>query len=441
MIRSAAATILLVALTVALRRIYEVGLGLPGLPVAVSLGFILVASYTFSTLFVPLRLPRICAYMVMGMLCGPFGLKLISAEGVEQLRLIEQIAIALIALTAGGELHWSLLRSRSRSLFILLAVLSVVLLGGTTLGFLLLVPAIAFLRGAPGPILFAAALLMGVTALAKSPSTAVAVLKETRAKGPLSETVLAVLLMLDVAAVVLFAVALGVAEQLIGREGGVRFADLAGVLGHVTGALPVGFVIGLLASVYLRFVRGNYLLFVLLLCLLVVEVSNAVGIELIMMAVVAGFTVENFSDQGDDLMRAIDQSYLPVYVVFFALAGASVNFAFIASNWALTLSFIVIIGGLTWLGAGLGGRLAGLERSYRRYTFMGLIAQAGLNLSFATVIRDRLPIPMPGGLTLGEGLQTLIVARVAVKQFIGPILFRFALARVGEIGGSEGGKK
>jgi hypothetical protein len=68
---------------------------------------------------------------------------------------------------------------------------------------------------------------------------------------------------------------------------------------------------------------------------------------------------------------------------------------------------------------------------------MGLIAQAGLNLSFATVVRDRLPIDLGNGVTLGESLQTLIVARVAAKQLIGPILFRFALGRLGEVKSGE----
>jgi len=427
-IRSAIVTLLLVLLLLALGHLYEDVLGLPGLPAAVSLGFILVASHTFSRLFVPLRLPRICAYMVMGMLCGPFVLGLISRQSVEDLRLIERAAIALIALTAGGEIRWALIRQRYGTLLVLMASIAVVVLVGTTAGFLALLPMVGFLEGAPGPAIIAAAVLMGVTAVAKSPSTAVAVIKETRARGTLTETILAVLLLLDVTAVILFAFALGFAEQLTGHVDTFRLADLLALLWEIVGALPVGAAIGLLVSLYFRFVRGNYLLFVFLLCLLLVETADAWGIEPIMMAVMVGFTVENLSDQGEDLMRAIDRSHLPVYVAFFTLAGASVDFRFLGLNWGSTLALIVLIGGLTWVGTELGGWLRRFEKPHRHYLFMGLIAQAGLNLSFATVIRDRLPPP------LGEGLYTLILARVAVKQLLGPILFRFALDRVGEIG-------
>ena len=159
--------------------------------------------------------------------------------------------------------------------------------------------------------------------------------------------------------------------------------------------------------------------------------------ELIMMAVVVGFTVENLSGQGDEMLRAIDRSDLPVYVAFFTLAGASINFTFLGSNLGVTAIFVLLIGLLTWLGSEAGGWLAGLKTPHRHYVFTGLIAPAGLNLSFATIVRDRLAIDLGNGLTLGESLQTLIVALVAVKQLIGPILFRFALERLGEVHGGE----
>lgn len=441
MIRSGVITLFLVFLALALRRFYENVLDLPGLPAAVSLGFILVASYTFSHLFVPLRLPRICAYIVMGMLCGPFGLGLIPQPSDSGLHLIERVAIALIALTAGGEIRWALLRRRYDTLLLLTGSVMVVVMLGSVGGFLALSRWIDFLHGAPWKVIFAAAVLLGVTAMAKSPATAVAVLKETGARGTLSETVLAVLLLLDIGAVVFFAVALGLAERWVGGAQTSHSVNSLGLMWHIAGALPVGAVIGLLVSLYLRFARGNYLLFVFLLCLLLVEISEAWNIELIMMAVMAGFAVENLSDQGEDLVRAIDRSDLPVYVAFFTLAGASVNFDFLVANWALTLAFIVLIGGLTWAGTELGGWLGRFEKPHRHYVFTGLIAQAGLNLSFAATIRDRLTLPLTDELTLGKALATLIIARVAVKQLLGPILFRFALDRVGEIGAASQEKR
>lgn len=476
MIRWGASTVMLVLLALGLRGFYVNVLDIrTGLPAAVSLGFILVASYTFSRLFVPLRLPRITAYLVMGMLCGPDLLGLISDKGVADLRLIERAAIALIALQAGGEIRWADLRKRVRVLLFFVGSLLVVVLFGTIGGFLALVPLMGIFRDAPWLVVLAAAVLMGITAVAKSPATAVAVIKETQSRGPMTETVITVLLILDIVAVILFAFGLGLAESWCEREAASASVHMAagapaartpeavpvppaplpeapvekapaesahatsvlGLLWQIAGALPLGAVIGLLASLYLRFARGNYLLFVFLLCLLLVEISNAMGIELIMMAVVAGFVVENLSDQGDEMMQAIDRSYLPVYVAFFTLAGASVKFDFLLAHWALTLVFVVLIGSLTWGGSALGGKLGNLQKPQRHYVFTGLLAQAGLNISFATMIRDRLTFPLTDTITLGAALQTLILARVAIKQLVGPILFRFALERVGEVAAAE----
>lgn len=438
MIRSLAATLVLVVLMLALKHVYVDVLGLEkGIPAAVSLGFILVAAYTFSRLFVPLKIPRICGYMIMGMICGPFGLELISRQGLDGLRLIEKGAIALIAVTAGGELRWSVLRRDFRTLTILVACLTLVLFAGTCAAFVGLAPKIGLLAGAPGAAVMAAAVLIGVTAVAKSPATAVAVIKETHARGRLTETCLTVLLILDVIAVIAFAIALGFAERKVGGGEGMNAHDLLGLAWHVAGALPIGILIGFLASLYLRFARGTYLLFMFLLCLLMVEISVIWKIELIMMAVMAGFTVENIADRGDELIRAIDRSDLPVYVAFFTVAGASIDFPFLLANWGLSLTFFLLIGTLTFLGTELGGWLGKVPTPHRHYLFMGLIAQAGLNLSFAAVLRDRLNLPLSGGQTLGYALYTLIVARVAAKQLIGPILFRFALGRVGEIGAGK----
>jgi len=433
MTRAAATTILLVLAAAALRALYT-RLGMPALPPAVTLGFILVAGYTFSRLFVPLHLPRVSAYLLMGMICGPFGLALITESSAQELKLIEQSAIALIALTAGGEIRWALLRSRWRSFLTLTASLAVVIVPLTAAVMLAVGPHLPLFRGAGTPVIFVAALLLGITGMVKALSTTVAVIKETDARGLLSETVLAVLVLVSVLAIFLYTIVLGLAEGVLGGPGRLGGGELIGLFWRIAGALPVGGLIGLLAALYLKYERQNNLLFVLFLCLLLVAVAQAWQIDLIMMGVMTGFAVENLSNRGRDLITAVDRSYLPVYVAFFTLAGAEIDFSFLFANWALTGGLILLVAALTWLGAELGGWLVRLPRPARHYFFMGMIAQAGVNLGFATVIRDRLTMPLPSGPSLGQVIYNITLACIAVNEVIGPILFRFALERVGEIG-------
>jgi Kef-type K+ transport system membrane component KefB len=138
--------------------------------------------------------------------------------------------------------------------------------------------------------------------------------------------------------------------------------------------------------------------------------------------------MENISRHGEGaaLRHAMERSAAPVFVVFFALAGAHMALAEIRALWFLIIPIVFVRIGAIWLGVRLGARWAGVDNAQSRFVWMGLVSQAGVAIGLATVVAQIYPVR-------GVLIQTLFLAVIAINETIGPILFRQALVRSGEV--------
>lgn len=386
------------------------------------LGFLLVAAYLAGQVARQLSLPGITGYLLLGLLVGPYALGILSATTVQRFRLVDEIALSLIALSAGGELRLPVVRDRLRSIGTITAVQVGVVF---TLVALLVYASrdlIGFLHGLPKRSAEAVALLFGLVAVANSPATTVAVITEEKAEGVLSQTVLGLTVVKDVLILVLMALLIPLAAAVM--EPGRGFAlDAVGVVSfEVLASLAVGVGFGAAVSLFLRYGGGRQVLAVLAAAFLSVEIAEHFALEYILISMSAGFMVQNFSDQGPELLEALEANSLPVYALFFAVAGAGLDIPALREAWRIALVIIlarmVSVYGSTWLGA----RLAGDEPIVRRHAWSGFVAMAGVTLGIANLIRERFP-------ELGGSVASLIIAIIAVNQLIGPPIFRYALVR------------
>lgn len=400
--------------------------GDPGGVELVSLGVLLVGGLLAGDLAERVRLPRVTGYLVVGMALGPSLLGVVPMEDVHRLSLFEEVALGLIALTAGGEFSWKVVRSRWR------------LLTGVTLAHTLglgsLVAGLAWLGLGWSPFLgplsegarAAAALLLGVIAVAKSPATTIAVITETRARGPLVDAVLGVTILKDLVLLLLFAVASGLAHRWVGS--GAARGGVGALLVDVTLSLGLGVLVGAGLGAYLRWVGRHAELLLVALALLAAEVGTGTHLEPLLLCMAAGFTARNlFPAAAEPFLQALEKASPPLYVIFFALVGA-----------ALPLGVLLAVGPAALLLAGT--RLAGIwaftrlpaavhraPASFQRWGWTGFVAQAGLSLGLASRVRSE----MPG---FGEVLATLVVGAVVINQLVGPVLWRWGLTASGEAG-------
>jgi Kef-type K+ transport system membrane component KefB len=397
-------------------------------------GFLILAADTVGGLAHTLRLPRIVGYLLAGVLVGPSVLGTVSSEAVEQLAPVSALAIALIAFLAGAELRWSELRDHGITILkILAAEMSLTLVSVTAL-LMLLRERVPFLAGTDATSAMGLSLLFGVIAVVHSPAVTMALLTETKARGPVARTTLGVVLLSDVAVILLFSGVLSLARSVVpAGPGEVAGTSLGLLVWEIAGALLVGAVFGVGVALYLKFVRRELFLFAIVVAFLGAEVARLTHVETLLMLLAAGFAAENTSPRegGDALREAMERSAAPVFVVFFALAGASMALAQLPALWTLVIPIVVVRLLAIWGGSWLGSRWGGASRVERRFVWLGLVSQAGVAIGLATIAAEAYP-------ARGPQIQTLFLAVMAVNQTLGPILFRYALDRSGEIdAGSE----
>ncbi len=412
-----------------------------------ALGFVVLAAWTIGELAEVLRFPHITGYLLAGVALGPsaaallgplapggqfpapFDQGLLSDGILKQLSLVETLALPLIALTAGAELDLRALRTGIRPVLgaltgQILTVLVIFSLFGLAIG-----GGLPFLRlpGLPAtlePVGAAAlGLVIGAIALATSAAAVLAILVSTGAQGPLSRTILSVVVLKDVAVVVIFSLAASVATRVLGLSTG---TGIGTALLHLLLSLALGAVAGGLLIAYSRWIKAQLLLFLLGLCYALVYISQSLHAEVALVFITAGLIAANSSGGIHDLLAEVRKLSRPVFVVFFTLAGARLHLQplFAVAGFALALVGLRMVA--LYLGVTFGSRFTGADPVTSRYAWLGMIPQAGLALSLAS----QLPGLFPGA--IGESLLTLVLAAIAVHELLGPALLEQGLRRSGE---------
>lgn len=392
---------------------------------AMLLGFLLLAAYLAGRVSRTVALPQITGYLLMGILVGPHLLGLLPSDAVVDFRLINGGALSLIALTAGGELRMDAVRARLPSILLIILAHLVVIFGVVVGAVYLSRGIVPFLAHQPPRVAVAAGLLFGLVAVAKSPATTIAVITEEKARGTFTDTILGITVVKDVVVLVLIALLIPLATVVADPAVHFSYRTVEEVGLQIVLSIIAGLGLGWLLTAYLRRAGGYRILVVLVTAFIVVELSEQFHLEYILIAMSAGFYVQNFSEQGRKLLRALEANSLPVYAMFFAVAGADLRIDVLARVWEIASVLILARTVALWASTYLGARIAGDAAPMRRYAWMGFLAQAGVTLGIANLVRDRFP-------TWGSEVAALVVAMIAVNQIVGPPAFRYALVKVGE---------
>lgn len=397
---------------------------------ALALGLALIAATLTGSQFERARLPRVSGYLIFGLVCGPYLGNVITRPMARELQILNGVAIALIALIAGLELNYAHLKAK-------LATMAA--LGGLTLLFMyvVLLPLIwaawGWLPIAPeihGVARLALACVVTTLVVSFSPTVTIAVIADTRSRGPLCEVVLAIVVIADLALIVFFTLAM----QFVRWTAGVDVTDV-GLLVRLTweifGSLAFGAVLGAVFALYIRYVGRELTVALLVLCVVFAQLGPPLQFEPLLAALAAGLVIENIGGRDAERLRtAVERGSLPVLVVFFAAAGASLSLDALATVGLAAATISILRLGLVRGSTLLAGRLVGVDRAIANGAWMGLISQAGVTLGLTILVAQEFP-------DWGRRIESLLVALIAMHELIGPVLFRAALARAGEVGRSE----
>jgi Kef-type K+ transport system membrane component KefB len=395
------------------------------------LALILIVGFIAAKAGQAIRLPSVTGFIAAGVLLGPSGLNIITAEATgNQLRHFTQIALMLIAFGIGEHLELKQLKVTAKT------VLSICL-ADTAAAMLLVAGAILLVTwglGAGGPGWYfkdylLLAIILGTVSIATAPGTVLFITRESRSVGPMTTTLLQVVAVNNGLAIVLFGVALVFARQVVGTYQMVWGAMLVVILAKISFSLLLGVATGLIIDFIIHRLkdRGEMLTAGLALLLLSGEMARFLNLSPLLVGIAIGFTIVNRDRRDVRLFRTLNAFEPPIYVLFFTLAGAHLDFsALTVAGWLGFIYFVFrFISKVS--GTYLGGGLAGAPHILRKYLGIALVPQAGIAIGLVFLIN--------GDPNLNEYATILtptILVGVLLAEFIGPVCTKYALERSGE---------
>ena len=259
-----------------------------------ALGMLMLTGFLTGNIVKRIKFPAITGHILIGILIGPFVLKIISLKDVHNLQLLNSLALSIIALTAGGEIKISELKKSIKTINSILFFQTIIVISGIIGSLLIINLFYPLIDGANFGIVLAFGILLGIVATASSPSTTLAVIVESKKKNYYTDLILSIVMIKDVVILLLFALGLSFADTLINNSSFHPLVMFKPLL-QIVGAILAGLIIGLLIVLYLSFVKKNSIIFILTVSFFSYEIFEPLHLHPLLIMMIAGFIVENFS--------------------------------------------------------------------------------------------------------------------------------------------------
>ena len=380
-----------------------------------TIGLLLAACLTAGVLADLVHLPKVTAYLLVGLLVGPSALNWIPHEHVDLFEPLLKLAMALVLFNLGCEFTFSKVR-RVAAHCLALSVTEITLTAVfVCLGLLI--------YGCTGSM----ALLLGCLAVATAPATTILVLKEFRSEGPVTETTGFLVAMNNFACIVMFEIAFLAIELFQGNLQVSVGRQVLMLIMSVAGSMLLGIVGGLVVSYGCGFLSmKRWLVLLVAAVTFLLGVDESFNIPYMLSFLVMGVTVANTSDFKQKIVDELDHLSGLLAVLFFVAHGTELNTdAFIAAG-KLGAVYIVCRMAGKWLGVYAAAKATKQPPEVRNWGGTCLFAQAGAAIALSTIAVER-------DAALGEPIQAIILGSVVVFEIIGPLFIRQSLLQTGEV--------
>ena len=399
-----------------------------------SLSIAILAGLLMTRVFKPLKLPAVTAYLVAGVLIGPYclghlgidGLGFTSYENVEHLSLVSEVALGFIAFSIGNEFRMSSLKHTGKQA----AVIGVLQALTATLLVDIALIAIAVFSDA---LSVAQAITLGAIATATAPAATLMVVRQYKAKGPLVDLLLPIVALDDAVGLVVFAVSFGIAKAM-----NVGAFDLVSILVNplleIVCSLLLGAVMGWLLTQLEKLFNSNTnrlnmtIAFVFLTAALAMQELEIgpvkIGFSSLLVCMMLGTVFCNLCPLSEEIMAKADRWTSPLFAAFFVISGAELELSVFADKM-IVLIYIVTRSLGKYLGAHYSAKLMKCSPAICKYLGITLLPQAGVALGMCVTAKELGP---EGGL-----IRNITLFSILVYELVGPMLTKMALMDAGEI--------
>ncbi len=405
-----------------------------------TLALALFAGLFMSRVVKPLGLPAVTGYLLAGIALGPYCLGALGITGLFEsmhalegmASLVQDVALGFIAFAIGTEFKLSSLKKTGKQatvIGIVQAIAAMLLVDAALIGLHLLL--------GEDRLPLSVCITLGAIATATAPAATLMVVKQYKAKGPVTDVLLPVVALDDAVGLVCFAVSIGVAQAI---EGGSM--ELVSVLVNPILEVVLSLVLGTVVGIVFSFAENLFLSNSKRLCLsitfvlLTIALSKLhytfdgglkIGFSSLLVCMMLGTVFCNICDSAEELMAKTDKWTMPIFILFFVFSGAELEFS-IFSNWVVILVGVIYIIFRSlgkYYGARFSAQITHCPKSVVRYLGITLLPQAGVAIGMSITAAELL---LNGGT-----VRNIVLFSVMIYELVGPMLTKIALTRAGDI--------
>lgn len=379
-----------------------------------SVGLILLVALVAGHAAQRLRLPEVTGYLVVGVLIGPAAADVITRDNLEALELLSEVALGLILFSIG-----TIFEART---FTRIGPMVLGVTCAEAFGACLLVATAMLVLGLPFP----AALLLGIVAMETAPATTLMIVREYHARGPFTDTLLALLALNNALVLLTFGIAASVLTLLAGTAPSL-YASAHALVWSTVASVALGVVVGLVLDAWAGRVSesGETTILAIGAVLVTVGAARALGLSPLLASLAVGAVVANTSGPTETLLTELRRADPPLYAAFFVLAGAELPIALLPQIGLAGVAYVVMRSVGKVSGAFLALRTIDPAGRVKNHLGWCLLSSSSLAIGLTIQIRDQFP-------AFGEQVSGVVLASVIVFEIVGPLLARSALLKVGE---------
>ena len=408
-----------------------------------SLSVALLAGLLLSRLAKKVQLPAVTAYLVAGVLIGPFVLGKLGIPGlgitsnqIEGFGLISDLALGFIAFSMGSEFRIAQLKKIGKQatfIGVFQALFTTLAVDAALIVLHLIIPETFTLESA---------IVLGAVATATAPAATLMVVKQYKAKGPVTDILLPVVALDDAVGLVVFAISFGIARSLGAGSINATSVILEPIL-EVVLSLALGFVMGLLFTLCEKYfhsrskrmaVSVTFVMMTVALSSMSFEIGTVhIGFSSLLACMMLGTVFCNICEVSEELMERADRWTTPVLILFFVISGAELELSVFADIMVVVIGAVYIISRSLgkYFGAGISAKMAKCNPNVVKYLGITLLPQAGVALGMAIKAIELGPE--------GAIVRNITLFAVLIYEIVGPFLTKVALTKAGDI--NEEGRK
>lgn len=362
-----------------------------------------------------INLPNVTAYLIAGVLLGPFCLKLLGHETIESLNIITSVALGFIAFSIGDEFKLSNLKAIGKAALVITAFESICAV--------LFVDAVMLLFHVEAPM----AIMLGAMAASTAPAATLLVVRQYKASGPLTNMLLPVVAADDATGLIAYSISLSIAQGMVNH---VHFsaASLLQPLGEIIGSIAVGAILGFFLAFSHRLFKShsNRMSACLIAIFIGCAIAEKFDLSSLLVCMGIGAVYVNLRDDAEKVLHYIDDWTYPLFMLFFVISGAELDVTALPKVGLLGILYIVVRFAGKYIGSYWGASISKCEDVVKKNIGWALMPQAGVAIGMATLTLRQLP-------QYGAQIQTIILSATLIYELAGPLAAKSALKRAGEI--------